>query len=255
MPDTVQVTGSTVLTGQLRVPGDKSISHRALLLSALATGRSTISGLSGGADVRHTLAAIRALGAEVAETAPGVVSISGGNLREPATVIDTGNSGTGIRLLAGVAAGIDGLTVLHGDASIAGRPMDRVAIPLRLMGAVIDGRAGGRFPPLAVRGGALHGIDYSVPVASAQVKSAILLAGLTAGGETIVREPVRSRAHTEEMLAARGADLTVSGTTVTLRPAVLKPLDETVPGDPSQSAFWLAGAAALPGSDVTVSGL
>ena len=135
--------------------------------------------------------------------------------------------------------------MLQGDASIARRPMDRIAIPLRLMGAQVDGRDNGRYTPLVIRGGALHGIDYTAPVSSAQVKSAILLAGLAAAGETTVREPVRSRAHTEEMLAVRGADLDVDGSTVHLRPSTLRPVDEDVPGDPSQAAFWLVGAAAL----------
>jgi 3-phosphoshikimate 1-carboxyvinyltransferase len=251
----VRINGPAVLKATLTVPGDKSISHRALLFSALADGPSRISGLSDGADVAHTALAIAALGARVERLGPGEVLVHGGELSEPSSVIDVGNSGTGIRLLAGLVAGIPGLTVLHGDASIAGRPMARIATPLRLMGARVDGRDEGRYPPLAVRGGALTGIDYALPVASAQVKSAILLAGLRADGETVVTEPVRSRAHTEEMLLARGADLEVDGTSVRVRRSVLAARDEVVPGDPSQAAFWLAGAAALPGSDVTVEGL
>jgi 3-phosphoshikimate 1-carboxyvinyltransferase len=250
-PDSVSVRGPGRFTGRLHVPGDKSISHRALIFGALAAGTSRLSGLSDGADVRHTLAAVRRLGAEVVHDEGGV-SITGGGLHEPDGVLDVGNSGTGIRLLAGVAAGIDGLTVLQGDESIARRPMDRIAVPLRQMGARIDGRSGGRYPPLVVRGGSLHGIEYSIPVASAQVKSAILLAGLGADGVTVVHEPTRSRAHTEEMLAARGADVTADGATVTLRPSSLAPRSERVPGDPSQAAFWLVGGAAIPGSDVTV---
>jgi 3-phosphoshikimate 1-carboxyvinyltransferase len=253
-PDTVTVRGPGRFSGRLQVPGDKSISHRALILGALGAGTSRITGLSDGADVRHTLAAVRALGADVRVDEAGVW-VSGGRLTEPDGVIDVGNSGTGIRLLAGVAAAIDGLTVLLGDESIARRPMDRIAVPLRQMGAAIDGRSGGRYPPLAVRGGALRGIDYVSPVASAQVKSAILLAGLSADGATVVREPTRSRAHTEQMLVARGADLTVDGATVTLRPSTLAARDERVPGDPSQAAFWLVGGAALPGSELTVEGI
>ena len=255
-PDRVELTGPGVFTGRLRVPGDKSISHRALILAALSDGTSRLTGLSDGADVVHTLAAIRLLGAAVGVDAAGaVVTVTGAMPAEAPTVIDVGNSGTGIRLLAGVAAGIDGLTVLHGDASIARRPMDRVAIPLRRMGAVVDGRGDGRFPPLAIRGGDLRGIEYALPVASAQVKSAILLAGLSADGPTVVHEPVGSRAHTEEMLAARGADIEVDATTVTLRPGRLTARDEAIPGDPSQAAFWLVGAAALPGSDLSVDGI
>ncbi len=250
----LSVTGPTRLTGRLEVPGDKSISHRAILLSALADGTSSVHGLSDGADVGHTLAAVVALGADVARADDGV-RITGGRLRPADQVIDVGNSGTGIRLLAGVAAGLAFRTELDGDASIRSRPMDRIAIPLRLMGAEIGGPSGGSFAPLVITGGGLHGIDYSTPVASAQVKSAILLAGLAADGTTVVREPAVSRRHTEEMLLARGADLTVEGTTTSVRRSTLKPLDESVPGDPSQAAFWIAGAAAMPGSDVTITNL
>ena len=247
----LSVTGPTRLVGRLEVPGDKSISHRAILLSALADGRSSLRGLSDGADVGHTLAAVIALGAEVASTDDGV-RITGGRLRPADQVIDVGNSGTGIRLLAGVAAGLAFRTELDGDASIRSRPMDRIATPLRLMGAEIGGPSGGAFAPLVISGGGLHGIDYSTPVASAQVKSAILLAGIAADGTTVVREPAVSRRHTEQMLLARGADLTVDGTTTSVRRSALKPLDESVPGDPSQAAFWIAGAAAVPGSEVTI---
>ena len=146
------------LRGRLRVPGDKSISHRALLLAARAKGSSRIIGLSNGADVAATMRAVQAFGATVTANAGGL-TVEGDDLHEPATVVDVGNSGTGIRLMAGWAAGIDGLTVLYGDDSIARRPMGRVAEPLRLMGARIDGRDGGRLPPLAVRGGGLSGID------------------------------------------------------------------------------------------------
>jgi 3-phosphoshikimate 1-carboxyvinyltransferase len=236
------------------VPGDKSISHRAVLMSALASGPSVVRGLSDGADVRHTLAAVVALGAEVVEH-DGAVTITGGGLRAPLDTIDVGNSGTGIRLLAGIVSGLPFRTHIDGDDSVRTRPMDRVAVPLRLMGARIDGREGGRYAPLVVDGGGLRGIEYTTPVASAQIKSAILLAGLGAEGTTVVHEPAVSRRHTEEMLVARGAGLVVDGTTTTLTPSTLAPLDCTVAGDPSQAAFWLAMAAALPGSEVTVEGL
>ena len=194
------------LQGRLRAPGDKSISHRALLIAARAEGRSRIRGLSRGQDVRHTLDAVVALGAN-AERAGDELYVDGGagRLREAEAFLDVGNSGTGIRLLAGFVAAIDGLSVLQGDSSIARRPMDRVAVPLRLMGARVDGREGGRLPPLVVRGGHLTGIDYTLPVPSAQVKSSVLFAGLGAEGATVVRETVPTRAHTEEMLAAAGA--------------------------------------------------
>src|SRR5947208_5065008 len=216
------------------MPGDKSISHRALLLAARAGGTSHVTGLSDGEDVRHTAAAVEAMGALIdGDRITGGLSI----LHEPDHVIDVGNSGTGIRLLAGYCAAFDWLTVLEGDRSIAGRPMDRVLTPLRAMGAAVDGRDGGHFPPLVIRGGHLHGIDYTPPMASAQVKSCVLLAGLGADGETVVREPVPTRAHTEEMLAACGADISVDVDTgvVRLRPSPLQPFELDVPGDPSQA--------------------
>jgi 3-phosphoshikimate 1-carboxyvinyltransferase len=251
----VEPAGGRSLRGRLRAPGDKSISHRALLIAARASGRSRIRGLSDGQDVHHTLEAIVALGAG-AERLPGELYIDGGieRLHEPDAVVDVGNSGTGIRLLAGFVAAIDGLTVLQGDSSIARRPMDRVAVPLRLMRAQVDGRQGGRLPPLAVRGGHLAGIDYVLPVPSAQVKSAVLFAGLGAEGTTTVHEPVPTRAHTEEMLAAAGADIEVrpaeGGFAVTVRPSALHANDIDVPADPSQAAFWVVAACITPGSDL-----
>ncbi len=259
------------LTGRLRVPGDKSVSHRALLLAALASGRSHLSGLSRGADVAHTASAIAAFGAGL-ESADGGLGADGslidsggligngglivdggsGRLHEPDRVVDVGNSGTGIRLLAGWAASRPWLTVLAGDESVATRPMGRVADPLRLMGATIDGRDGGRYPPLVVRGGALHGIDYMPPVASAQVKGAVLLAGLGAEGATTVREPVPTRRHSEELLALFGADLDVVPGAVTLRASTLTAVDMTVPADPSQAAFWAVAASVVAGSDLVL---
>lgn len=242
------------LHGRIRVPGDKSISHRALLLAASAEGRSTIRGLSGGLDVEATMNAVARFGAGVDRTDADLIGIDGGRsrLHEPAVPIDVGNSGTGIRLMSGWAAAIDGLTVLFGDESIASRPMGRVAEPLRLMGANIDGRHGGELPPLVIRGGHLAGIDYRLPVPSAQVKGAVLLAGLGAGGPTTVREDVPTRVHTEEMLVAFGADVTVVPGAVTVGPGPLRPIHVEVPGDPSQAAFWIVGACVTPGSDVTL---
>ncbi|HET6964822.1 MAG TPA: 3-phosphoshikimate 1-carboxyvinyltransferase [Acidimicrobiales bacterium] len=242
------------LRGRLRVPGDKSVSHRALLLAARARGTSRIRGLSNGADVAATLRAVGRFGAGVTVEA-GTVTVDGGDVHEPDTVIDVGNSGTGIRLMAGWASGIDGLTVLYGDASIARRPMGRVAEPLRRMGARIDGRDGGRLPPLAVRGGGLQGIDYELPVPSAQVKGAVLLAGLSASGPTTVRERVPTRIHTEQMLAACGARIETSDGAVTVHPGDLAATDFDVPGDPSQAAFWIVAACLVPGSDLTVEGV
>jgi 3-phosphoshikimate 1-carboxyvinyltransferase len=245
------VAPGSPLRGRLQVPGDKSVSHRALLLAALAPGPSRITGLSDGADVVATLSAISAFGASVTFEDGGVV-VAGGDLHEPAGPIDVGNSGTGIRLMAGLASGLDGLTVLHGDESISRRPMGRVAEPLRAMGARIDGRDSGRLPPLAVRGGPLHGIDYTLSVASAQVKGAVLLAALGADGPTTVRSPGPTRAHTEEMLAERGVAVTVAANAVTLTPGPVLPFDTVVPGDPSQAAFWVVAACITPGSDLIV---
>ena len=245
------VTGGRPLRGRITVPGDKSISHRALILAALAEGTSVVRGLSDGDDVARTRAAIEAMGATVDGE-----KITGGRsrLHEPADVLDMGNSGTGIRLLAGLCAGFPWLTVLTGDDSIRRRPMFRVTGPLRQMGAVIDGRDDGRLPPLAIRGGSLRHTDYVLPVPSAQVKSAVLLAGLSAEGETVVRQPVITRAHTEEMLVAAGVavDVSADGLIVRLRPMPLQPFELDVPGDPSQAAFWIVAACIVPGSDVVV---
>jgi len=225
-----------------------------VLLAALAEGRSRLRGLSEGDDVQRTLAAVAACGASVVGGNDREVVIDGGraHLREPAAVINVGNSGTTMRLMAGWCAAHPWLTVMQGDASIARRPMGRVVEPLRAMGAFIDGRDGGRFAPLVVRGGSLSGIDYRLPVPSAQVKSAVLLAGLAAEGTTTVRESVPTRAHTEEMLAAAGADIVVESGAVTVRRSTLTPLDLDVPGDPSQAAFWIVAACLVAGSDLTV---
>ncbi|MFN2609232.1 MAG: 3-phosphoshikimate 1-carboxyvinyltransferase [Acidimicrobiales bacterium] len=253
----LRVVGGRPLRGRVRVPGDKSISHRALLLAARAEGTSVVRGLSDGHDVCRTRAAVAALGAEVDGE-----RITGGldRLHEPEAVLDVGNSGTGIRLLAGFCAPFDWLTVLAGDGSVARRPMDRVAEPLRAMGAAVDGRDSGHYPPLVVRGGGLAGIHYTPPVASAQVKAAVLLAGLGAEGDTVVREAVPTRAHTEELLALCGADVEVKagggpgggGQAVRVRPSVLRPFTLDVPGDPSQAAFWVVAACVVPGSEVVV---
>jgi 3-phosphoshikimate 1-carboxyvinyltransferase len=245
------------LRGRLRAPGDKSVSHRVLLLAALATGRSTLRGLSSGQDVLHTAGAIAAFGAGVEPGPDGVTVVDGGphRLHEPKRVVDVGNSGTGIRLLAGWAAARPGLTVLAGDDSVAGRPMGRIVDPLRAMGARIDGRHDGGLPPLAVRGGDLGGIDYRPPVASAQVKGAILFAGLGATGETTVREAVATRQHSEELFAVFGADIATVPGAVTVRRSVLSPVDLAVPADPSQAAFWAVAASIVAGSDLILEGV
>ena len=257
--ETFEVRGGRALVGSLRVPGDKSISHRALLLAALAEGTTTITGLSDGDDVHHTLEAVRALGAEVEESG-AAIRIRGGRsrLHPPDGPIDLGNSGTGIRLLLGLVAGLPVTAELTGDASLRGRPMDRVAEPLERMGAQVTGQGPHCLPPVIVTGGNLHGIEYTPPMASAQVKSALLLAGLAADGDTVVHEPVPTRAHTEELLAQMGADITVSnsatGRTITVRGSGLNPTAVVVPGDPSQAAFWVVGGLVIPGSVVSVEG-
>jgi len=245
------------VAGDLRVPGDKSISHRALILGALAEGTTEVRGLLRGEDCLATLRSLQRLGVPV-EDAGAMVRIQGAGpdgLREPEDVLDAGNSGTSLRLLAGVLAGRPFLGLLTGDASLRRRPMRRVADPLRAMGAVVLARAGD-YAPLAVRGGALRGLAWRSPVASAQVKSAILLAGLQAVGTTSVTEPVRSRDHTERMLAAFGAACRVAGATVSLEgPARLRGRSLEVPGDLSSAAFFLVAAAAWPGGEVVIRGL
>ncbi len=257
-PRILVVEGAVPCRGTVRTPGEKSISHRAVLLGALAEGTSLVRGLSDGADVAASLGAVEALGAGVERRADGTVVLHGGRARlhRPTHALDCGNSGTSMRLLAGLVAGFDWETELVGDESLSTRPMDRVAEPLGLMGAQVRGRAERCLPPLQVTGGALEGIDWTSKVASAQVKSAILLAGLSAGGTTVVREAVTTRTHTEDMLAEAGADISVEpwgeGRVVTVRASALKPVDRTVPGDPSAAAFFVVAGCVVPGSAVDV---
>ncbi len=261
VPRVLVVTGGGPCRGSVRTPGEKSISHRAVLLGALAEGTSLVHGLSDGADVAASLAAVEAMGAGVERRGDGTVVLHGGRARlhQPAGTLDCGNSGTTMRLLAGLVAGFAWETSLVGDESLSARPMDRVAEPLGLMGADVRGRGARCLPPLRVRGGHLHGIDWTARVASAQVKSAILLAGLSARGTTIFREAVTTRTHTEEMLSEAGADLSVEpwgeGRIVRLRASTLKPVDRTVPGDPSASAFFVVAGSVVPDSAVEVDGV
>jgi len=247
------------LKGELRPPPDKSISHRAALIGAMAEGPTRISGYLDSADTRATLAAVSSVGASVSEGEPdghgGIyVEVQGAGLRGAAPAeIDVGNAGTLLRIMPGWLAGQPGGEwTLDGDDSIRRRPVDRVAEPLRLMGAEVDCREG-RLPPLRVRGGALRSIDYEPPIASAQVKSCILLAGLLAEGETTVREPVQTRDHTERMLAAAGARIRRSGEELTVSPAErLESGDIPVPADFSSAAFFIAAALIVPGSELTL---
>jgi len=249
------------LNGLVRVPGDKSISHRALLFGAIAEGTTTIEGLLPAEDPISTAACLRAMGAQISPIENGkLISVEGvglDGLKEPGEVLDCGNSGTTMRLMLGLLAGRNGRHfVLSGDASLRRRPMQRVGQPLALMGAEVRGRDGGNLAPLSVQGRQLHGAVVGTPVASAQVKSALLLAALTAEGKTTVIEPARSRDHSERMLQAFGADLDVGGEMgrhITVRPgANLTGQHVVVPGDISSAAFWLVAGALVPGADLTV---
>ena len=247
------VGGPRPFVGRIRVPGDKSISHRALMIAALGQQPCAIQGLSDGDDVTHTRRAVEALGARVEDHGSEGVVVTGG-LDGASDPIYLGNSGTGIRLLTGLVAGYGFTTTLDGDASIRRRPMDRIIEPLSAMGASVHGSGeGGTLAPLKVQGRPLRGIDYTLPVASAQVKSAVLLAGLRAEGRTTVRKPAPTRAHTEEMLADAGVRVECSDGSVTVWPGEVKPPHFMgIPGDPSQAAFWLVGACIAPDSDLTV---
>ncbi|QUS60781.1 3-phosphoshikimate 1-carboxyvinyltransferase [Synechocystis sp. PCC 7339] len=247
------------LTGRLRVPGDKSISHRALMLGAIATGETIIEGLLLGEDPRSTAHCFRAMGAQISELNSEKIIVQGrglGQLQEPSTVLDAGNSGTTMRLMLGLLAGQrDCLFTVTGDDSLRHRPMSRVIQPLQQMGAKIWARNNGKFAPLAVQGSQLKPIHYHSPIASAQVKSCLLLAALTTEGDTTVTEPALSRDHSERMLQAFGAKLTIDPAThsVTLHgPAHLTGQRVVVPGDISSAAFWLVAASILPGSELLV---
>ena len=250
------------LRGTIAVPGDKSISHRAAMLNALADGEATVHNFLPGEDCISTLSVLRELGVEWRLDESGdtpVLWIRGVGLRglvEPSAVLDCGNSGTTMRLMSGILAGQAFFSTLSGDASLCMRPMARVAAPLREMGAQIDGREGGRFAPLAIRGGGLHGIRYRMPVASAQVKSSILLAGLFADGETIVEEPEATRDHTERMLDVMGARIGREGPAVRLTPGMpLAPLSMRVPNDISAAAFWMVAASVHPDAEIHLTGV
>ena len=264
MSTSLRVRRSAPLRGVCRVPGDKSISHRALLFGALTDGVVEASGLGRGGDNLSTASALRALGVEVeiAGSDARVHGVGFAGLRAAAAPLDCGNSGTTIRLLAGLLAGRPFETELRGDASLTRRPMRRVAEPLRKMGASIEGRSeparpGDLFPPLRIRGGALTGIHYDLPVASAQLKTALILAGLQARGPTVLREPARSRDHTERMLRSLGAPISVdAGGAITVEPdgwdGRLRATRIAIPGDLSSATFLIVAALTVPGSEITV---
>lgn len=271
-PDTALVPQARRLRGRLAVPPDKSISHRSLLLSAVAEGRSRVLGASAGGDPMTTAACLAALGVELERTGGhparvdwSVRSPGWAGWRAPSGPLDCANSGTTMRLLTGLlcASGIPSVVRLDGDASLRGRPMARIVEPLVAMGADLRALGGGSRPPLAVAGGRpLRAVDWSPPVPSAQVKSAILLAGLAAQGRTVVRESVATRDHTERMLRARGVavtgtpDLTSGGWAVALDGGQsVRPLETRVPGDVSAAAFWLVAGAAHPDAELTLTGV
>lgn len=259
--DRVTVSPARTVSGELRVPGDKSISHRYALLSALADGQSTIANYAPGADCASTLACISALGAIVSRTPstragePPLVTVEGRGvrgLRAASGDLDCGNSGSTMRMLAGVVAAHPFLSTLTGDASLSRRPMRRIIGPLTEMGATITAAPGDR-PPVRIQGGDLSAIDFRPDTPSAQVKSAVLLAGLQSRGATSVLEPASTRDHTERALAAFGADIAVQGRAITLKGGQrLSACALTVPGDISSAAFMAVAAAALPGADVTI---
>src|SRR5260370_6219618 len=240
--------------GALRLPGDKSISHRYAMLGALAEGTTRLANFSTGADCASTLACLRQLGCVVRHES-GSVEIEGSRWQQPAESLDCGNSGSTMRMLAGLLAGHEFESRLHGDESLSRRPIARVMVPLRLMGAQITGSDGER-PPLRIRGGKLNAIEYKTPVASAQVKSAVLFAGLMAQGETTVEEPFRTRDHSEQALRAFGAELSRSRSAVTVRGGQqLQAIQAAVPGDISSGAFFLCAAAIFPKSNLVIENL
>ena len=243
------------LKGKLEVPGDKSISHRAVMFGSVAEGVTTISHFLEGEDCLSTIDCFRKLGVTIEQNGTDVKVYGKGfsGLSAPSEVLDVGNSGTSIRLLLGLLAGVPFDLTFTGDESIAKRPMKRVVDPLRQMGAQINGRDDGNLIPLTVKGSALTGIEYELPVASAQVKSAILLAGLQADGETTVIEKERTRDHTEKMIQSFGGHISVDGLRITVEGGQsLKGGHITVPGDISSAAFWLAAGAIVPGSEITI---
>ncbi len=256
----LQITGGHRLTGRCRIPGDKSISHRAVMFSAIANGVSTVRNFLDGGDCRATIDVMRGLGVQVEERSATEIVIHGrglDGLQEPAEFLNCGNSGTTIRLMTGLLAGQKFTSFLTGSAQIRRRPMARIVKPLRQMGAVIVGRQEGNYAPLGIGTSILRGFDYTMPVASAQVKSCLLLAGLYGQGLTIIRQPGPARDHTERMLGAMGAPISVYGNTIhSERPdQELKPIEIDVPGDISSAAFLLVAAAIIPDSRITIAGV
>src|SRR6266436_6762327 len=252
----VLIHPAKTLAGSIRLPGDKSISHRYAMLGATAEGSTKLENFSTGADCASTLGCIRALGVKV-ERSNGSVLIEGrgAKLQSSAGPLDCGNSGSTIRMLSGILAGQEFTSELIGDESLSRRPMSRVMTPLTAMGAKLEARDGAR-PPLRITGGRLKAIDYKMPVPSAQVKSAVLFAGLFAEGETIVSEPVCTRDHGEQALAAFGAEVKRQGNEIRIEGGQkLRAIEADIPSDISSAAFFLCAAALFPGSQVVIGGL
>ncbi|MBQ27333.1 MAG: 3-phosphoshikimate 1-carboxyvinyltransferase [Nitrospiraceae bacterium] len=251
----LSITPSGPINGEIPIPGDKSITHRAVIFGAMAEGTSTIRGYCDGEDCFRTISAIRALGISIEERNAELRVFGKGSwgFSEPQHVLDCGNSGTSMRLLTGLLSGQDFFSVLTGDASLRQRPMGRIVTPLRQMGATINGRKGGELAPLAIQGTRLRKTSHTSPIPSAQVKSAILIAGLLAEHPTTFCEPARSRDHTERMLQYFGVQLECkSDTMIHLHPSALTARDLTVPGDFSSAAFFIVAGLILPDSSITI---
>ena len=252
------VSSPASISGNLSVPGDKSISHRSLILNSVARGDALVTGLSSGEDVMSTMGCLQAMGVEIEPgVEPGTVIVHGTErgLQEPDGILDAGNAGTSMRLLSGLLAGQPFTSVLTGDASLRSRPMGRIVQPLKQMGAQIMARKDDTLAPLTIRGGSLRGIEYTMPVASAQLKSCIMLAGLSAEGDTILHQPALSRDHTERMVSAMGGTVISDGLTLVVQPSQLNAVDIAIPGDISSAAFWLVAGLCHPQARVLVRGV
>jgi 3-phosphoshikimate 1-carboxyvinyltransferase len=256
----VELTKAKSLKGEITPPPDKSISHRAIMFASIADGKSIVKNFLRAEDPISTMNAFRMMGIEIEEKAGNELVIHGKGLyglREPFDVIDCGNSGTTVRLISGILSGNPFFSVLTGDDSLKQRPMARVINPLKEMGADISARNGDKYLPMAIKGKVLKAINYNMPVASAQVKSCLILAGLYADGTTIITEPQKSRDHTERMLRAMGAEIEVEGLTIKVkgegsRVKGLQPIDITIPSDFSSAAFFIAGALIVPNSEILI---
>ena len=248
-----KVRAARALEGEVYPPGDKSISHRAVILNSIAQGNARVSNFSQAGDCLATVSCLRALGVEIESGEVGELFVRGvgkEGLKEAEDVLDAEDSATTMRILTGLLAAQQFLSVITGDESLRSRPMSRVIQPLRLMGARIWGRSGDSRAPLVIKGGQLHGIRYQLPVASAQLKSALLLAALFAKGDTIIKEPAPSRDHTERMLKSMGAGIEMAADTVALSPSRLNAVDLIIPGDISSAAFWLVAGAVHPQASI-----